>query len=230
MSDRDTMAVFLSRALPAIAVVAMVFSVASHAHAASITVVQAEYARPVTLGGDFSGHTGFEGYPTIYVMPYFSAAEAFEGQTVTLSGNFEIASGVPSGPLQTPDQMNGVTLWYDDLQGQSGDCGENCTGEGAVSFSFVTPQQAIGIDIGLLDGGIVTFQFFGPGNTPFEIVTVTGSDASWTFLAETGHRITGVTITNDDLYGVYFDNLRLGAEEPISAPASTWGAVKALFR
>lgn len=229
MRVRGRRALFLLPISVAAVGLALIMSIgASGANGATITALQEVLPSPVAVGGDFTGHTGFEGYPGIYVQPEFSAAEVFQGQTVVLDGLFESVSGVPTGPLQVPIPPNGITLFWDGLEGQTGPCGADCTGEGAVSLAFTSPQPAVGFDIGWWHGGAVTFQFFEPDGTPFETFTLWGTNSSWTFQAEEGHRIGGVTITNTDETGIEIDNLRL-LETPTAADASTWGALKSLY-
>ena len=111
-----------SRRIPALLPTSFLFAAAVLAapfesHAATITVLNSVSALPVAAGGDFTGDTGFGGFPGIYAQPDFSAAEKFLGQTVGLVSGFETVSGTPTGPLQVPAAANGVTLFASELQG-----------------------------------------------------------------------------------------------------------------
>jgi hypothetical protein len=203
----------------------------STAHAASISVTNAPSGAAIAAGGDFTGHTGHTGYPGIYAKAEFSAAESFAGQTVALVGGYETVTGWPSGALLVPAAANGVTLYHSAVQGQSGNCGDPCTGEGAVTFSFAAPQAAIGLDIPLFEGNeTVTAQFIEPGGTPYDVIVLSHGALSWTFTAPSGHTIAGVTFTNTDQFGVAYDDLRLTPAPPVPVEPATWGRLKALYR
>jgi hypothetical protein len=196
---------------------------AGSAGAAEITVTLARFPGPVAESGDFPGHTGYAGWPGIYPAPRFGAGERFAGQAVSIEGGFEVVTGTPTGPLQVPAMANGVTLFQDELQGQTGACESPCTGEGAVTFSFDRPVATIGLDIRKGNGGNVTLQFFEEEGVAFDPVVLTsvGADQSHTFAAEPGHRIVGVALTNVDSQGVAYDDLRL----PIPADINGDGGV-----
>ncbi len=203
---------------------------ATHAQTASIMATNVQSGSAVAAGGDFAGHTGHTGYPGIYAQPDFGAAEAFAGQTVAVVSGYETVSGLPAGALLVPVAANGVTLYNSALQGQTGNCGDPCTGEGAVTFSFAMPQSAVGLDIPLFESGSVTAQFFEPGGLPFDVLVLARGSLSWTFTAPAGHTIAGVTFTNVDPFGVAYDNLRLTPAPPVPVEAASWGRLKALYR
>jgi hypothetical protein len=210
------------------------------AGAAMVTAANTLSGSPIPLGGDFNGApTGYEGVAGIYAGTGFSAAESFAGQTVALVSGYEVVTGTPGGPLSlnTPAAANGVTLWNgEELQGLTGGgtaCADPCTGEGAVSLLFAAPQAAIGLDVLKFEGGNVLLQFFTPAGVAFDDVTIAPSAVRhWTFTAESGHTIGGVTLTNSDLTaGVAFDDLRLTPAEvtsPVPIPAAAWLLISGL--
>lgn len=104
------------------------------------------------------------------------------------------------------------------LTGGGSACGDPCTGEGAVSFLFAAPQAAIGLDVLKFESGNVLLQFFTPAGVAFNAVTIAPSAVShWTFTAESGYSIGGVTLTNSDLTaGVALDDLRLTPASAVS--------------
>lgn len=210
------------------------------ARAAMVTSANILSGSPIAVGGDFSGAaTQHQGVAGIYAGTGFSAAESFAGQTVALVGGYETVSGAPSGPLSlnAPADADGVTLWDGvELQGLTGGgpaCGDPCTGEGAVSFLFAAPQAAIGLDVLKFETGNVLLQFFTPAGVAFDAVTIAPSAVRhWTFTAESGHVIGGVTLTNSDLTaGVAFDDLRLtpaAVPSPVPIPAAAWLLISGL--
>jgi hypothetical protein len=216
----------LGRGFVAAVVCAAALGLASRSEAAVITVVNAVSPSPVAVGGDFTGHDGFAGFPGIYTQPAFSAAGALVGQTVGLTGLFEVVSGTPTGPLTlvVPASADGVTRFESELQGQTGTCGNDCTGEGAVTFLFAAPQASIGLDVRKTNGGTLLLQFFEPDGTPFDVVTIASLvDGSRTFQAQAGSVIGAVTITNiEDAAGVSYDDLRL---TPGSVPTPAPGGL-----
>jgi hypothetical protein len=194
------------------------------ARAATISATNLVSPSAVAAGGDFSGHDGFDGFSGgVLSGDGFSAAGLFVGQMAALNGNFEVVGGGPTAPLTlaTPIAQDGVTRFNDALQGQTGACGNDCTGEGAISFLFAQPRTSFGLDFILTDGGTITLQAFEATGTAFTAVVLSGVSGtqSYTFAAEVGHAIAGVTITNAaDTAGIGVDNLRLGSAAPEPAP------------
>lgn len=213
--------------LPRLIAAGWLLGIAAGAQAITITATDSQLSAAVAGGGVSSGaDTGHAGISGIYTGTGSRAGEALVGQTVSLSAGFEVVSGTPSGPLAlaVPGQWDGVTLWGGaELQGLTGGgppCDNPCTGEGAVSFLFAAPQLAIGLDIIKFENNnALTLQFFTPAGIAFDTLTISpGLSQSWTFTAQSGYVIGGVTITNVDESGVAYDNLRLSPSRSTSVP------------
>ncbi|MFQ5489390.1 MAG: hypothetical protein ACE5GE_01605, partial [Phycisphaerae bacterium] len=174
-----------------------------------ISVLTVRSSAPVVA--DFNGNGVVSG---ILSLPGAGqAAEGFLGQTVTLVGDFEEVSGLPSIPmtLDTPGADDGLWLINDELQGESGGTPDILIGEGAMTFLFDADQTVMGLSVNLMDGGTTTFQFFSRTGEPFNPVQVSHTgNTFYEFLSNLGATFAGVTITNDDLFGISVDELRLG--------------------
>ena len=100
-----------------------------------------------------------------------------------------------------------------------------------MTFALAAPQDEMGLDIRLFETGTVTAQFFEPDHTPFTPVLIpAGGSASKTFRAPSGHFIGGVTLTNVDVFGVSYDNLRLMPGGSTPARTRSWGTLKSYYR
>ena len=155
------------------------------------------------------------------ILPQTGAtyAERFAGQTLSFSGDFDILSGTPSGPLSLVTGAAGQNLFLLGFGGGFGvvltGCGPrvcpagNAIGEGAVSVLLGLDTDVFGLDIVGANGGTGNFDFFGrDGSLLGSFVLNLGSGSSFFgFRAIGGQRIAGVSLYNMDPAGVGFDNV-----------------------
>ena len=164
------------------------------------------------LGG---GDAGIN-YDGILVSGGLQFAERFTGQTLSFSGNFDVLTGSPSGPLalQTgdPNENVGVLLSGSQIvvgQGPLGHPDWDAVGEGSVAVLFPTFQSQFKLDIvGAGGGGSATLNFFkADGSLLGTVVISPPANQTYGFRHSGGIReIAGFSIHNSDPGGKGNDN------------------------
>lgn len=161
-------------------------------------------------------------FNSIFESGNTSFGESFAGQTVTTSGNFDVLSGTPTGPLTlvVGGQSTNVTA----IDGGAGDIGNtaiagsgplgypnpDAVGEGAIAILFDFDQSEFGMDIVGGNGGTATAQFWARDGSLLDALLFNLTSAifqSFGFKTGDGAKsIAGVSIFNNDLGGIGFDN------------------------
>jgi len=200
----------------------------SFVHTSNALIVQVD---PATLSGteliDFEdlGLTDFEtrNYDGIFESGNALFGERFVGQTLTTSGDFDILSGSPTGPLAiaTGVQNQNVSA----IDGGAGDVGNtalagngpleypayNAIGEGAIAVLYDFDQGEFGFDLIGADSGTAFVQFWArDGSLIDEIVLNLGTAIISSFGFRTDDLsdiVAGVSIYNNDPAGIGIDNL-----------------------
>jgi hypothetical protein len=159
-------------------------------------------------------------YDTVVESDGADFAERFVGQTLTLSGNFDILSGTPSGPLSL--QVGAANHNVGVVEAPS--CGPTQIlagwgppgfpdfsggGEGCFAVLFDFDQSEFGFRICGGNGGTAAVNFFQRnGSLIDQIVVANLSDQVYAFRRLGGvNDIAGISIHNDDPGGVGFDDL-----------------------
>jgi hypothetical protein len=161
--------------------------------------------------------------------------EHFSGQQLSTSGNFDVPSGTPTGPLtlqvgSTGENLYPVTVRAISLQplqldnalagiGQSGASSTAGVGEGAISILFSSDQSQFGVQLLKLNGGNTYFDFFRNDGSLIQSFTASVATSSYLgFFRDGGIKdIRGVTIWNDDPNGMIIDNVKHDVASSISA-------------
>lgn len=161
--------------------------------------------------------------------------EHFNGQTLSTSGNFDVPSGTPTGPLALQVGAPGQNLYpltvraislqplqLDNALAGLGKRGASSTagiGEGAISILFSSDQSQFGVQLLTLDGGNTYFDFFRNDGSLIQSFTERVSSKSYLgFFRDGGIKdIRGVTIWNDDPNGMLIDNVKHDVVSNVSA-------------
>lgn len=161
--------------------------------------------------------------------------EHFSGQTLSTSGNFDVPSGAPTGPLALQVGLPGENLYpltvraislqplqLDNALAGLGKRGASSTagiGEGVVSILFSSDQSQFGVQLLKLDGGNTYFDFFRNDGSLIQSFTAHVATGSYVgFFRDGGIKdIRGVTIWNDDPNGMAIDNVKHDVASSISA-------------
>lgn len=213
------------RLLPA-AILAMAF--AAPAAAAPINTLAYSAAGLALI--DFSDIAGapFPGiaYGT-FVSGGASFGERFAGQTLGFSGDLDVLSGAPFGPLAVLAGAAGQSLSIGTDTGHQAlyPCGAlGCAdpagyGEGAFAVAFPSPTSSFAIQQLYSNGGTTTFDFFDSFGGLISSVTVSAS-SHWRFEREGGVQdIAGISVYTADPGGLGYDNLAyLATETPMPTP------------
>lgn len=157
-------------------------------------------------------------YNGIFVSGGASFAERFVGQTNTPVGDFDVLSGTPSAGLALAvgaagQNLNvfveGVSQVLTGL-GPAGFPNFNAIGEGAFAVLFTTDQSEFGFELVGGNGGSATVGFFKRDGSLISQLSLPGlGSAFYGFSREGGVQdIAGISIFNDDLAGIGFDNLK----------------------
>lgn len=164
------------------------------------------------VGGAFPGVN----YDGILVTGGVSIAERFVGQTLSFSGDLDVLSGVPSGPLTlmtgaagqnvavgTDTGTNGLYPY-----GPDGFPSPSGYGEGAFAVLFPGLVSEFGFE-SFFGGGSMTFlDFFASDGSLIGSATAAGI-GSFGFTREGGvHDIAGVSVYTNDPGGLGYDNFR----------------------
>jgi len=174
-------------------------------------------------------------YDDILVSGGVAFGEHFSGQTLSTSGNFDVPSGTPTGPLALQVGAPGQNLYpltvraisLQPLQldnalagiGQSGASSTAGVGEGAISILFSSDQSQFGVQLLKLNGGNTYFDFFRNDGSLIQSFTASVATSSYLgFFRDGGIKdIRGVTIWNDDPNGMIIDNVKHDVASNVSA-------------
>lgn len=161
--------------------------------------------------------------------------ELFSGQLLSASGNFDVPSGTPTGPLALQVGAPGQNLYpatvraislqplqLDNALAGIGKRGASSTagvGEGAISILFSSDQSQFGVQLLKLNGGNTYFDFFRNDGSLIQSFTARVATSSYLgFFRDAGIKdIRGVTIWNDDPNGMIIDNVKHDMASSISA-------------
>ena len=157
-------------------------------------------------------------YDGIMVSGGVSFGERFVGQTNTPSGDFDVLSGTPTSSLSlvagAPNQNlnvfnNGGTQVLTGL-GPLGFANADAIGEGSIALLFTTDQSQFGFQLVGGNGGSATLDFFRrDGSLIQQIILTSLSNTFYGFSRSGGiFDIAGVSIFNNDVGGIGFDNLK----------------------
>jgi hypothetical protein len=175
-------------------------------------------------------------YDSILALPGASFSEHFAGQTVSASGDYDVVSGMPTGPLALVTGPVGQNLGAGETTfpilssiaglGPAGNPNANAVGRGALSILFDLDQSAVGFEIGLTSVGSVTAQWFRRDGTLIDTTVISGfTDTIFppTFTAYAFERegavadIAGITFTTSGTGLMNFDTFRF---TPVPEPSS----------
>lgn len=180
-------------------------------------------------------------YDMIFESGNTSFGESFAGQTVAHSGDFDVLSGTPTGPLTL--LPGGALTNITAVDGGAGDVGNtaiagsgpagyplpNAAGEGSIAILFDFDQSEFGFDIVGSDLGSATAQFWDrSGALIDEIVFNLGSSIfeSFGFVTDDGSQlVAGVSIFNNDGGGIGFDNFIFDVAGVPGTPGGNSGSV-----
>lgn len=161
--------------------------------------------------------------------------ERFSGQQLSTSGNFDVPSGSPIGPLtlqvgSTGENLYPVTARVFSLQplqldnvlagiGKRGASSNSGVGEGSISILFSSDQSQFGLQLFGVTAGNTYFNFFRDDGSLIQSFTERVSNKSYLgFFRDAGIKdIRGVTIWNDDNGGLAIDNVKHDVASSISA-------------
>ncbi len=175
-------------------------------------------------GGDSPGTS----YDTIFESGNASFAERFVGQTLTASGDFDILSSTASGPLALQVGASGRNLnilenggsnVLDGL-GPTGFPNADSVGEGAFAVLFDFDQSEFGFQLVGGNGDNATVHFFARDGTLIHTIVVTDlANAFYGFQRDGGVAdIAGISVHDDDLGGIGFDNLKHDVAGVVGVP------------
>ncbi|MEM7042726.1 MAG: PEP-CTERM sorting domain-containing protein [Pseudomonadota bacterium] len=182
----------------------------------SLTVGQTIDFESIT-GGDLPGTN----YDEVLNFGGVLIGERFAGQTLSFSGNSDVLSGTPTGPLSLvagePNQNLTITQStsegiFSNVVAGLGPVGFpafNAVGEGAVAILFDNDQSQFGFQSVGGDLGSATFEFFRRDGSLIDTLTPTSLTTDFFgFAREDGiNDIAGISIWNTDLAGIGFDNI-----------------------
>ncbi len=157
-------------------------------------------------------------YDAIFESNGANLGERFAGQINTPGGDFDVLSGSPTGPLSLAVGAAGQNLNVFDYNGSQvltglgpqGFPSFNAIGEGSFAVLFDFNQSQFGFDLVGGNGGDAFLNFFARDGSLISAITLSGlSTQSYAFSREGGVKdIAGISIYNNDLGGIGFDNLR----------------------
>ncbi len=160
-------------------------------------------------------------FDDIFSLGGASFAERFVGQLLSFTGDADILSGLPTGPLAlqkgTPNQN--IAIVDDPVEaggqliaglGSQGYPALNAIGEGSLAILFDRDQSEFGFQSFGGDLGAATFNFFQRDGSLLDTLTPTSlGDDFFGFSREGGIQdIAGISIHNTDLAGIAFDSFR----------------------
>ena len=173
-------------------------------------------------------------YDSIFESGNTAFAERFVGQSNTPSGDFDVLSGSPSGPLALAVGARGQNLNIVDNSGSQVLAGLGPTGfpnfssigEGSIALLFDFDQSEFGFQLLGGNAGNAFLSFFKRDGSLIQNVTLSGlADAFYGFSRDGGIKdVAGVSIYTDDGAGIGFDNLKHDVagipNMPVSVPAT----------
>ena len=174
----------------------------------------AHHVRDDVAGGGAPGTN----YNAIFESGNATFAERFVGQTNTPAGNFDVLSGTPSASLSlalgaTNQNLNIFVNASSQVLTGLGPLGFpsfDAIGEGSFAVLFDFDQSQFAFDLVGGNGGSAFVNFFRRDGSLIDSITLAGlSDQSYGFIREGNvEDIAGISIHNNDLAGIGFDNLR----------------------
>lgn len=167
-------------------------------------------------------------YDSIIISGGTAIGERFDGQTRSSSGDFDVLSGSPSATLNvltgSPDQ-NLDLLFYNGSNvlaglGPLGYPNFDAVGEGSFALLFSTNQSQFGFQLVGGNGGTATVDFFRRDGSLIEEILLSGlTDTFYGFSRDGGLQdIAGISISNNDLGGIGFDNLKHDVVSNVAVP------------
>ena len=170
-------------------------------------------------------------YDSILVSGGASFAERFVGQTLSYSGNFDVLSGSTSGSLAlqvgaSNQNINIFSGGYDGNVltglGKLGYPNYDAIGEGSFAVYFSSDQSQFGFQLVGGNNGNAYIGFYSRAGSLIETITVSGlADAYYGFERDGAIKdIAGISIYNDDLAGIAFDNLKHDVQSSVPEPAT----------
>lgn len=166
-------------------------------------------------------------YDAIFESGNTAIGERFVGQTVVANGNFDTLVGAPTAPLKLTVGAAGQNLnvFNNGSQvlaglGPIGFPSFDAIGEGAFAVLFDFDQSEFGFQLVGGNAGNGFVSFFRRNGTLIDSLTIAGlADNFYGFSRDGGLKdIAGVSIFNDDLAGVGFDNLKFDVAGVIGDP------------
>ncbi|MEM9838853.1 MAG: hypothetical protein AAF830_06810 [Pseudomonadota bacterium] len=160
----------------------------------------------------------------------------FAGQTQGVDGDFDTLTSTANNPLSLENDVANQNVGiFDGADANAGNTsilglgpagfGTNeGIGEGSIAMLFDFDQSEFGIDIIGGNGGAVSIQFFQRDGSLLDELTVTDlvGATALAFRTLSGmNLIAGIAITNNDIGGVAFDNIRsdvLGNDDTVPVP------------
>lgn len=174
-------------------------------------------------------------YDSVFISGGAAFAERFVGQTLSISGYFDILSGTPDGSLTLQVGAAGQNIdifagtyggVYGNILNGLGYLGfpdGNAVGEGAFAVLFSTDQSQFGFKLVGGNGGNAYIDFFRRDGSLIDSITVSGlADLYYGFEREGGIQdIAGISIYNDDFGGIALDDLKHDVESSVTLPEPT---------
>ena len=167
-------------------------------------------------------------YDAIFESGNTAIGERFVGQSVVANGNFDTMSGAPSAPLKLTVGAAGQNLNVFTNSGSQvltglgprGFPDFEAIGEGAFAVLFDFDQSEFGFQLVGGNGGNGFVSFFRRNGSLIDSLTIAGlAETFYGFSREGGLKdIAGISIYNDDLAGVGFDNLKFDVAGVIGDP------------
>ncbi len=167
-------------------------------------------------------------YDAIFESGNTAIGERFVGQTVVANGDFDTLVGAPGAPLKLTvgaagQNLNVFTNGSSQVLTGLGTLGFpdfSAIGEGAFAVLFDFDQSQFGFQLVGGNGGNGFVSFFRRNGTLIDSLTIANlADDFYGFSREGGLKdIAGVSISNDDLAGVGFDNLKFDVAGVIGDP------------
>lgn len=175
--------------------------------------------------GDLTGSLTGVNYDGIVTSGGLTFAERFVGQIRTTSGDFDVLSGTPTGPLALQVGAANQNLVVVTEAGPNGNVigglgplgfnDPDATGEGSMALLFPTAQFEFGFDLvgAEGDGNLIVSAFTGDG-TLIQTITLTDvTNGTFAFRRDGNVAdIAGITFHNNEDGGLGFDNIRYSAQ------------------
>lgn len=143
--------------------------------------------------------------------------ERFQGQTLTVVGGFDVLSGTPvSGLFLEASALAGDNIGILSYGSNViyGDVGYGI-GEGALSLVLDVGSDTFAFDVlGADGGGLLVAQFFALDGSLLGSISQAAANGHFGYQTTGGDMIWGVSITNNDNFGIAFDNVSFGAAVP----------------